>query len=273
MKYVFSGDVHTPIKASFKTAVSYKGIKFINLPATSYRSRSFGEEDYFGGPSQEVTIADVKGEIIRMTYKTVTEEEFEYPDNLPEFDNKKYGLWLKHKWELPVNKIFINGNFEQGLSHWIKRFVYTEDENPSNICEVRKNVHSGNNHTLYLYTRKRIYSTPGKDRWPQDINRICQAVMCNLHKKPFIEFDYMLDGKNCDLNGLCGAYIWIEGYQGSLKKVNLMYSANKIWYNIGGNYNYIRLAPPVQFALNDTPDKWHKVTLNIAVISIVPQKI
>ena len=54
VKYVFSGHVHIPMKSAFKTAISYKGVKYINLPATGYRPRAFGEDDYFGRPSQGI---------------------------------------------------------------------------------------------------------------------------------------------------------------------------------------------------------------------------
>jgi hypothetical protein len=73
----------------------------------------------------------------------------------------------------------------------------------------------------------------------------------------------MLDGKNCDFNGWSGAYAWIEGYAGSVKCLNLVYSAGKIWYNIGGKDNYLRAVPPVQLALPEEPNKWHEVELNI----------
>jgi 3',5'-cyclic AMP phosphodiesterase CpdA len=53
VKYVFSGHVHIPVRASFKTAVNYKGMKMINLPAAGYRPRGFGEEDWHGGLPRE----------------------------------------------------------------------------------------------------------------------------------------------------------------------------------------------------------------------------
>ncbi len=264
VKYVLSGHVHIPVKSSVKTAVNIKGINFINLPAAGYRPRCFGEADYFGGPSQGVAIVDIKGKEAKITYKTVTEEEYAYPSVLPDFDPEKHALWFNYKWELPAEKQFRNGDFEQGLKHWKQRFVYTEDKDISNKCEVRRKIRDNSFNALYLFTKARPYPIPGQDRLPQDINRICQAVKIAPASKPVLEFEYLLDGENCDFNGYCGAYVWVEGYSGSMKMLNLMYSANKIWYNLGGKDNYLRLVPPVQLALNETPDTWLKAELNIA---------
>ncbi len=261
VKYILSGHVHIPVKSSFKTAVTYKGIKMINLPAAGYRPRAFGEEDYYGGPAQGVALVDIDGDNAEITYKTVTEEEYVYPQDIKPFDEKKHALWLNYKWEIPADQQFRNGDFSAGSDNWIQRYFYEEDNDPANICEVRD---TDNGRALYMFTKCRGYMKPGQDRWPQDINRVCQAVACESGKRPFIKFNYKLDGKNCDLNGFSGAYVWIEGYGGSMKRLNLMYSAGKIWCNIGGKMTYFRLVPPIMLALNEEPGQWHEATLNIA---------
>ncbi|NJM94261.1 MAG: hypothetical protein HC842_06005, partial [Cytophagales bacterium] len=83
VKYVLSGHVHIPVKASFKTAVEHRGMKLINLPAAGYRPRAFGEPDFNGGPSQGFVVVEVQGEQVRLTAKTLTEEEYEYPSSFP----------------------------------------------------------------------------------------------------------------------------------------------------------------------------------------------
>ena len=261
VKYLLSGHVHIPVKASFKTAVSYKGMNLINLPAAGYRPRAFGEEDYYGGPSQGVAVIEFDDEEAEIIYKCVTGEEYKFPSDLPEFNESRYPLWLNHKWELPAQSNIINGDFDNGLKGWARRYVYTEDENPANICEVRK---ADQQHltSLYLYSRKRAYQTPGQDRWPQDINRIAQAVSVKSGENPIIELDYKLDGKQCDFDGLCGAYIWIEGFEKSVKLLNVVYSLHWVWYNIGGKDSLIRTVPPVQMDLDSRPDKWHHAVLN-----------
>jgi hypothetical protein len=260
VKTIFSGHVHIPVKASLKTAVSVRGINCINLPAAGYRPRAFGEEDYYGGPSQGICIVDIKGDNLKATYKTVTLEEFTYPGKLPEFDAKSYPLWFGNKWELPANKQFVNGNFKNGLEGWGRRFVYQEDVNPSNICKV---VVKDDQHVLYLKTEKRGYHTPGQDRLPQDINRIFQTTSLEHGKEPYIRFAYRLDGSNCDFSGFNGLYIWVEGYRKSARVVNLLYFANRAWVNLGSTYSPTKGTPPLFFLLNEEPDVWNEVILNV----------
>lgn len=263
VKYILSGHVHIPVKASFKTAVSIKGINLINIPAAGYRPRSFGEEDYYGGPSQGVAIVHIKGEKASIQYKTVTEEVFNYPSELPEFDQEIYPLWLKEKWELPAGKNFKNSNFRDGLKDWGRRFVYKEDVHPSNLCESRAAPETDGT-ALYLFCRRRGYQAPGQDRLPQDINRISQAVTIDSEAAPLIRFNYRIDGEDTDPEGYAGGYALVEGYSGSNRVHKLMYSAGKIWVNNWGARNLNKDVPYYHFALLDDPDTWHHVNLNIA---------
>ena len=271
VKYCLSGHVHIPVKASFKTAVSMKGIKLINLPAAGYRSRSFGEEDYYGGPSQGIALIHIRGDKASIQYKTVTEELFEYPDQLPEFDEARYPLWLKEKWELPAGENFANGSFKDGLKGWAKRFVYMEDVHPSNIRESRS-APDPEGSALYLYCRRRAYQAPGQDRLPQDINRVSQAIqivpgntsVAVPGSAPAISFKYMIDGANTDPKGYSGGYVLIDGYAGSNRVLKFIYSAGKIWVNTWGARNLNKDVPYHHFALSDNPDNWQNTTLNIA---------
>jgi hypothetical protein len=261
VKTIFSGHVHIPVKSSLKTAISHQGINCINLPAAGYRPRAFGEEDFYGGPAQGICIVDIKGDKMSAMYKTVTFEEFPYAEKLPAFESEKYPLWFGYPWQLPVDSEFINGNFENGLTGWGRKFVYHEDENPSNICEAR--LHDSHP-AIYLKTEKRRFHTLGQDRLPQDINRIFQAVELEQGKKPVIQFEYLLDGENCDFTGINGLYIWVEGYRKSARLVNMLYFANQAMTNLGSTYARQKGAVPIFFSLNNTADIWHKVQLNIA---------
>ncbi len=260
VKYNFSGHVHIPIKASFKTAVTFKGIDMINLPPAGYRPRAFGEQDFNGGPCQGILVLEFNGIESRAIFRTVTEEEYIYPKQLPKFDNEKYKLWLNHKWELSASSRIENGNFKNSLSGWTKRYVYTEDAYPSNICETRNE--KGKN-ALYLYSRKRGFDMPGQDRLPQTINRICQAIQLKSDCKPVIGFNYKIDEKS-DLSGWCGAYVWIEGFNGSFKMLNLVYSTGIAFSGIGGKFNRSEFNKNIHLGLSDEPGKWHNVSLNLA---------
>jgi len=262
VKTIYSGHVHIPVKSSFKTAVSYKGINCINLPAAGYRPRAFGEQDFNGGPTQGIAIVDIKGDKLETIFKTVTLEEYKYPPELPVFNAEMYPLWLTYKWELPAEKQFVNGDFKQKLENWGQRFVYHEDVHPANICEVREEPSLSAN-ALYLKTRRRGFCTPGQDRLPQDINRVFQAVQVEPDKKPMIEFEYRIDGTNSDFKGFCGAYIRVEGFNDSVQVVNLIYFINKAWVNVGGTYGRTNRLEPLIFSLSKTPDTWQQVQLNI----------
>jgi len=263
VKYCLSGHVHISVRASFKTAVSYKGIQLINLPAAGYRPRAFGEEDFYGGPTQGIAMIHIRGKEASIQYKTVTEEIFDYPSEFPAFEEKAYPLWLQYKWELPAAERIINGDFKDGLNGWARRFVYQEDHDPSNLCEARPSPGKAASPSLFLFARKRGYMAPGQDRLPQDINRLCQAVELENGRFPTILFSYFIDGKQSDLKGYCGGYVWIEGYSFSNKVLNLMYSVNRIWVNIAGQYSKSSSVPTVQLGLNNRADTWHESFLNI----------
>lgn len=252
VKYIFSGHVHIPIKASFKTAITYKGIKMINLPPAGYRPRAFGEEDYHGGPCQGILILNFNNKDCTVTYRTVIEEEYHYPDKLPDFEAEKYKLWLNHKWELPVSD-----EIDNDISSWIPRFVYHEDANPSTICKTKE---IDNRNGLFLYSRKRGFDMPGQDRLPQTINRICQVASLKKHGFPVLNFSYKID-KDSDVEGWCGAFVWLEGFAGSNKLLNLVYSSGIAYAGLGGKFNRSEFTENIHLGLSGIPNKWHKVTL------------
>jgi len=258
VKYVISGHVHAPVKSSLKTACRINGTNFITLPAAGFRPRGFGEEDFFGGPSQGIAIVNIRGNQAEVIFKTVMEEELIYQQELPEMDLELYKLWFHEKWEIQADSKIVNGNFSKGLSGWIPEYVYNEDENPSVICEPRK---IDNRSALYLYNRIRGYQAPGQDRLPQTINRISHIINFQNRKNPVLQFDYKLDQQNCDLNGRCGGYVWIEGYEKSFRQFNLVYSAGQAYVSpiakwTDRNHDIHHFALPNHF-------DWSKVSLNL----------
>jgi hypothetical protein len=259
VKYILSGHVHIPMKAAVKTAVEYKGIKMINLPAAGYRPRAFGEEDYNGGPTQGVAIVDIKGEEAGIHFKSVVNEMFTFPDP-PKFSPEKFPLWLNHKWELAEKERLQNGNFVDGLDHWNQRYVYTEDVHPSNICEGRFDEY-GNSY-LYLFCKPRGYHIPGQDRLPQAINRICQVIKNPKRKMPIIKILHWLDPTNYKAYGLAGTYIWIEGFEQGLKRLNIVYSTDHIFWNLGGSQSQIRKVLPVHMEITKPAGEWRNLILN-----------
>ncbi|MGF1636076.1 MAG: metallophosphoesterase family protein [Cyclobacteriaceae bacterium] len=262
VKYIFSGHVHIPIRASFKTAVDYKGMKMINLPAAGYRPRAFGEEEWHGGPSQGLLVADFDGKKANVYFKSVIEEIYPYPEELPKFSEQEYPLWLSAKWQLPATPHIRNGSFENGLEHWAKRYVYTEDSNPSNRMEVRKVARENSYAALYLYSRKRDYAIPGQDRLPQSINHLCQAVSIN-GRPGNLQFEYSIDGASSDPKAWSGAFVWIEGFSKNFKLLNMAYWAGKAFTGLSDRFSDNREIDFMHFQLPDMPDTWQQASVNI----------
>ncbi|WP_373493476.1 hypothetical protein, partial [Aquiflexum sp.] len=250
---------HIPIRASFKTAVNYRGMNMINLPAAGYRPRAFGEEEWFGGPSQGVMVAHIDGTDAEIQFKTVTEEVFTYPQELPPFDQQAYPLWLSYKWELPAEENLRNGSFDQGLQHWSKRFVYQEDKEPSNIMEVRE---WNQQKALYLYSRKRGYATPGQDRLPQTINQLCQAIRVKGNPGQ-LKLDYTIDAENTHFDGFSGAFILIEGFTGSFKTLNMVYWLGRPYGSLGDKATQNKKVPLLHFQLPENKKTRNEANLNL----------
>jgi 3',5'-cyclic AMP phosphodiesterase CpdA len=261
IKYVFSGHVHIPLRASNKTAVSYKGIRMINLPPTGYRPRAFGEEDYYGGPSQGICLVDVDGKKAEVHFQTVTREIFSYPRTFREYSSEMDPLWFQYKWELAGNNEILNGSFENGLDAWLRPFIYREDNDPSNKKEILPAPGRQGN-ALYLFTRKRGYDTPGQDRLPQTLNRITQVVRAPSERAPTIRFAFMIDGSHYFPGSWNGGFLWLEGYNGPRLVLSQVYVIGKGTYSLGGSYG--RNVKSTFYDITDVPDTWHDALINVA---------
>ncbi|HYW94066.1 MAG TPA: metallophosphoesterase [Bacteroidales bacterium] len=262
VRYVLSGHVHIPLRSSIKTAVEYKGMKLINLPAAGYRPRAFGEQDLYGGPTEGVAIVDIDGKEGKVSFKNVTNEVYTYADKLPTFSSEEYPFWLRYRWEVPVNDKLMNGDFSDGLNQWAKRFIYIEDENPSNIREVRKQPGNPSKPGLYLFNRMRGFNTPGQDRLPQTLNRLAQAVSVEPGTSPILSLGFMIDKLNYLPDKLNGSYIWLEGYEKDTKRMNISYSVGYYFYNIEGNYSQLKNVPSARMEITSDPGIWHQLKLN-----------
>ena len=262
VRYVFSGHVHIPIKSSLKTAVTYQKINFINLPPAGYRPRAFGEEDLYGGPGQGICIVAVDNEHAEVSFKTITHEVFKYPGSFKEYKAEKDPLWFKHKWEIEPADSVVNGNFDEGLSGWMRKYVYTEEANPSNICEVREAPGRKGN-ALYMFNRRRDYDKPGQDRLPQTLNQLSQVIRVGEQDFPCIEFNYRVDEDHFDPDSWNGGFLWIEGYHQNHLMLNQIYCIGKIHRSIGGSYHYSAFTGYSFFDIYDGKKAWNQVSINL----------
>ncbi len=261
VKYVFSGHVHIPIRSSNKTAVSFEGIKMINLPPAGYRPRAFGEEDYYGGPSQGICLVDVTGDKAEVQFQTVTKEIFHYPQTFPDYKPEKDPLWFQFKWELAGNNEILNGSFENGLDSWFSQFIYPEDHDPSNKKEIIA-APGRKGHALYLFTRKRGYDIPGQDRLPQTLNQITQVISVPSERVPYIQLAFRIDGSHYMPESWNGGFIWLEGYSGRHLVLSQVYVIGKGTYSLGGSYG--KIVKSSFFDITDEPDIWHDALINVA---------
>ena len=261
VKYVLSGHVHIPLRASLKTAVSYRGMNLINLPAAGFRPRAFGEEDLTGGPVQGVAVVQIEGEKARLTFRTVTDQEYVFPESFPELDTEAYPLWLQHKWELPAPERIVNGDFAQDLRGWHRRFVYQEDDSPTHRSEVRT-FHG--RPALYLSAACRGYRVPGQDRVPQTINRVCQAITLAPGQRPTLSFHYQVDADASRPETWAGAFVWLEGFARDEKKLDRVYSIGKAYGNLRDQHRSPSLPPTEYLELASSADTPHHVVLNVA---------
>jgi hypothetical protein len=261
VRYAFSGHVHIPLRASSKTAISYRDIRLINLPPAGYRPRAFGEQDYYGGPSQGICLVDVDGDQAEVHFQTVTKEIFRYPETFRDYSAEMDPLWFKYKWEMEGSEEIINGGFENGLSAWHSSFIYMEDHNPSNKKEALP-APDRKGRALYLFTRKRGYDTPGQDRLPQTLNQITQVIKATPGKVPYIRLAFRIDGSHYFPKSWNGGFLWLEGYRGRHLVLSQVYVLGKGIYSLAGSYG--RNVNSTFYDITDEPDVWHEVLINVA---------
>lgn len=262
VRYVFSGHVHIPVKASVKTAVTLRGMHMINLPAAGYRPRAFGEPDFFGGPEQGIVVIDIEGEKVNVAAQTVSRHHFTYPDTFPPFDEGAYPLWLGQPWELPAATTLQNGDFHAGLAHWHQRYIYPESANRSHYSAVRPS--GGGPSHLYQQSRCRPYPAPGQDRMPQTLNRICQAVTVAPDALPGLRLRYRIDPRSRVPDSLNSPYLWLAFYRETCSVAHLVYAPGRMFYNLTGQFGEKRDAPLRHFDLPARMDIWHTVSLDPA---------
>jgi len=260
VKYVFSGHVHIPLRASSKTAVDYQGIRLINLPPAGYRPRAFGEEDYYGGPSQGICVVDVEGDQADVHFHTVTREIFQYSKTFRKYSSEMDPLWFRYKWELEGRDEIMNGSFENDLEAWHSQFVYPEDQDPSNKREILP-APDRPGHALYLFSRKRGYDAPGQDRLPQTLNQVTQVIGGTPGRIPYLRFAFRIDGGHYNPDSWNGGFLWLEGYRGPHLVLSQVYMVGKGIYSLAGSYG--RNVASTFYDINDVPDVWHEVLINV----------
>jgi hypothetical protein len=262
VKYVLTGHTHIPLRASLKTARSYRGVNFINLPPTFSPGRAFGEPDPDGHGPAGCAVLSFRGRDVRIRYHALLGGTLQYPRAYSEFRPDRWPVWLNQDWQLPAGSRFANGGFEQDLEGWARRFVYVEDQDPSYVCRTDDAQAHGGNRSLYLFCRRRGYYVPGDNRMAQTIHSIRQAVKMPEKARPLVEAWYRLDGQAYTPGDLSGACIRVEGYSGAERKVRLCYWIGTGYFKPRGMWS--DWEEYHHFDVTAGPDRWHEVVISVA---------
>ncbi len=262
VRYVFSGHTHIPIRSSIKTARTYRGVKFINLPPAGYRPRAFGERDFDNEPSQGFALIRIQGESANVAFRNINGKEYEYPSRFSEFKPAEHPQWLKEDWRLPAGNKIVNGDFEEGLAGWKRRFVYQEEADPAAVRRISNETALSGTGSLYMYCGRREAMMRGQDRLPQTINRISQAIELEKGRRPVLDAAYRIDPEHFHRDADAGACIWIKGFSGSYNCLNLVYWVGKAIWSPQGLYG--RQPRFAHFEITESPGPWRRVSIDIA---------
>ncbi len=154
VKYVFNGHVHSGVKASIKSSLEYKGIKFINVP-TPVMARPFGEEfsEYENDPSDRYfrrgfyLEVKVDGDDVKLIGHKINHDfSVQYPNQFNKFVHKMEPRFLSSEGKIKPNKTLKNPSFDNQLEGWETSYRYEKDQlnsfvnfvqNGSNILWLR----------------------------------------------------------------------------------------------------------------------------------------
>ena len=250
VKYAVSGHVHMPFKSTVKTVRVYKGTTYINLPSAGIGTRNFGEKDIVSQPTVGYAVVTVDGTKIDMKLKHFDEDVL-----LPqasEFNPDDYKLWFYDDWELPAFNTLHNGDFNEGLKHWSKYFIFMQDKNPKITQNVIKDPQKTS--ALEFYIDKNV-PYGGAVTY----NQVSQMIDLQNRDKACLNFEYKLDSQ--DLLGNAGGVVSVALYSGKKNLGKIVYCFGKAYNRLDGShtssYDY------VHYDCNYKPDAWNKGQINV----------
>ncbi len=289
VRYVINGHVHNGIKASAKTAWTWKGINFITSP-TCTASRPFGNDEEFlefvDGLDQldgdtgggYYMILEVNGEDVTVKGRLANvETEYIYDVNaFPEYVDQE-PLWFNSIWDYTPTASLVNGSFENDYDGWMTPHRYIGDNYDTRmfVSAIDSGLSRDGGKSLYMRTRQ------GGLPWAQtEILQYYQWVQAP--SSPLLKFSYYLD--TAGVGG--GMYVRIyacsntemkhmflldwnatdgEKYQNRNTARNGGYELradgrreHAAWYITLG-----QLQQAMFWTLPETLDTWHDVTLNM----------
>jgi 3',5'-cyclic AMP phosphodiesterase CpdA len=252
VKYAMSGHVHIPFKSSVKTARVYNGTTYINLPTGGIGARNFGEPDVVSPPSVGYAVVHVDGTKIDMKLKHFDDDILLEPQT-SDFNPDDFKLWFYDDWELPPFNELQNGDFNEGLNHWSKYFIYMQDKDPSITQNVIKDPQKTS--ALELYIDKDVpYGNA------VTFNQVSQMIDLQDKNKAYLNFEYKINGR--DILGNAGGVVSVALYSGEKNLGKIVYCFGKAYGKLDGvhtsPYDYFH------YRCDYKPDAWNKGQINIA---------
>ena len=218
VKYYMNGHVHTNLKASYKNYRRYKGVTYLSVPSVTC-PRPWGEE-IEGCVTEDggnYLVIDVNGEDLEIRGRQAFKDrETVYPkgENIPLYKDDIEPRWWNRLQEIAPNERFANGNFEDGLNGWLRKFRYTQDALPTAVEEVTE---FGGRNAARCYNR-----AAWPNDWGNDEN--CEIYQIfKIGKEPVVGAEYFL--KNAPFNG--GGFIRFVVMQDEELKFMMMFRWGK----------------------------------------------
>ncbi len=214
VKYVFSGHVHTGVKASIKSSLEYKGVKFINSP-TPAKARPFGEEFNEFEASKDRYFRTgfyldvrVKGSEVHLFGRKIGHNhQVKYPSEFVKFDTDQDIRFFKSEAGINGNEQLLNSGFEKNFSHWHKSFRYQKDEENSFYNDVK----NGKN----ILTLRSPWGGWSQDEYMESF----QVVELDLYKKTKLNYQFKTPNYS---KGGSGGYIKLTFFDSNPETNNMV---------------------------------------------------
>lgn len=280
VRYVIMGHVHAGIKASIKTAWSYKGTRYVVAPSP-VAPRCFGEEypEFLDGGAREegyYLVVDIDGDkAVLKGRKTGHTAEKVYPQAFPEFSPADDPRALQRVSEMKPRESLLNGGFEDGLDGWLRPHRYLADESPAFVWKASGEHKRGGARAAYLYCREK------GNAWAYDESiELYQLVAVPAGAKPVLRAAYCVP-----LNGRSpfgGGYIRLTAYAGTEPRIMMLFHwgarENRVrhlpqifsYLDAGqskGHDSFQKLAEQKRllcWSVPDYPDRWQSAQVNMA---------
>ncbi len=196
VRWVFCGHVHNGIKASVKTAWTWREINFITAP-TVVPPRNFGEEysEFSSGqPSAGgngggyYLTVDIDGDQATVVGRLGgVAEQFVFPSRFRQYEDQE-PLWFDNITDRTPSPTLENGSFEQSLDGWMTPYRYIADHNPGFTATVGKGHAKAGDSAAYLAVREKGQT------WAHDeMTELYQWVKVAEKQSPLVRASYLIE--------------------------------------------------------------------------------